>query len=179
MTSKEYLAGYPDRVNALVERLKKAVDGLTDEQFNTKQEDGWWSIGQIIEHLMIANGPYLVEMAHVAKSAPRSGGTDEIKHTWFGRFLINAMDKPNIPAHRSMHPGPGPMEKSKVDDWAAQYSELVSIAKNSDGINLTEAKIRNPFVKLAKMNVADMFEIIAAHTERHVKQIEELALRFA
>ncbi len=178
MTSKEYLAAYPARVEGLVGRLKAAIDGLSDEQFNQKQADGWWSIGQIIEHLTIANAPYMNEMESIAKSAPKAGGTDEIKHSFFGKFLLGAMDKPNTPAPKSMIPHEGPTPRGIVDDWLKQYGKLVKIAAMYDGVNLTEAKVRNPFFKLAKMNIGDMFEIILAHTERHVKQIEGLAAGF-
>lgn len=179
MTSKEYLAAYPARVNSLVARMNKAVNSLTDEQFNQKQANGWWSIGQIIEHLYIATAPYLSAMTEISQTTPKKGGGDEIKHTWFASFLISAMDKPNTPAPKSMIPKPGPTPRSTLVAWLGQMEGLLEIAHRSDGINLTEAKIRNPFVKLMKMNYCDMFEIIVAHNERHVKQIEELSASFA
>lgn len=178
MTSKEYIAAYPNRIQDLRDRLVKAIEGLSDEHFNQKQPDGWWSIGQIIEHMTIANAPYLSAMGDIAQTTPKAGGTDQVHHTWFAKFLLGAMDKPNTPAPKAMIPKPGPTPRSVVDTWLSQIDELMAIAKRSDGINLTEAKIRNPFIKLMKMNFADMFEVSAAHTERHVKQIEGLSSSF-
>jgi hypothetical protein len=98
-----------------------------------------------------------------------------IKHTIFGKFIIRATGpKGNVPAPKSLHPRPGPYTPDIVDRWAAQTQAFLELAKGVGEIDLCSMKVRNPFIRMLRMNLADCFMIVAEHTERHVQQIEIL-----
>nr|CAA9249800.1 hypothetical protein AVDCRST_MAG63-1860 [uncultured Armatimonadetes bacterium] len=58
-------------------------------------------------------------------------------------------------------------------EWHRQQAELISLIDRAAGVDLSAASVRNPFLPVIRMNVADCLEIVTAHTERHVGQIEE------
>lgn len=79
----------------------------------------------------------------------------------------------NAPAPKALYPGPGPYEFEVVDRWEANHRELIEIARLAVGKNISRTGMRNPFFHWIRMNLADAFEIIEQHGERHLGQVEE------
>lgn len=148
------------------------------EQLNWKAEPTRWSAGQIYAHMMLANAQYLPLLKIAIDGAPRARVGDSVQHTWFGQFIIKgAGPEGNAPAPKSLHPRSTPFDKDVVEQWAAQTQDFMDLARRAHGADLCAAKIKNPFIPLLKLNLADCFEILTEHTERHIRQIEALAER--
>ncbi len=131
-----------------------------------------WSPLQILDHMMRTNGPYVTALPAVVQAAPEGGATD-VRHTWFGGFLIKvAGPKGNAPAPKQVVPAAGPLPSTTMDAYLEQSSTLRQLMELGQGKDLNRARLSNPFVKIFRMSVADVFEIVAQHTERHVGQIE-------
>ena len=97
-----------------------------------------------------------------------------MKFSFVGKMIIKgAGPDGNVPVMKVMVPSPGPYELSLVDDWVKQHEEILSLLRKANGFDPSAARISNPFIPILKMNLADAFEIIAVHGERHVGQIEE------
>jgi len=59
-----------------------------------------------------------------------------------------------------------------VDEWQTLKNRLRELSELAKGFNLSHG-VRNPFIKMFRMNLGDLFAVIDVHTERHVCQIEE------
>ena len=159
-----------------IERGRAVGRKLDVSGLNFKPDPKRWSAGQIFEHMMLANAYYLPVMKAAIEGAPRSKSGDVVQHTWFGRFVIKgAGPDGNAPAPKSLHPRGGSFDTTVVDKWATQTQAFLDLARRSHGIDLCSMRIKNPFIPLFKANLADCFEILAEHTERHIRQIESLA----
>jgi len=133
---------------------------------------GRWSPAQIFEHLRLANEPYLHALPSAIQHAP-TGDEAAIRTTWFGRTLLK-MSGPdgNAPAPKPLIPGNGPFGEEPFAAWLGQQERLARLIAEAKGRNIGAVKIRNPFLKFARMTICDALLILFAHTERHLGQIE-------
>jgi uncharacterized damage-inducible protein DinB len=173
MKQAQYIAEYPSRIDHLVGRLTSACERMSDEQFNAKRDGSDWSPAQIIDHMMIANRGYLPVIEAAIKNAKRGDG--ELNHSWFGKTLIKlAGPAGNAKAPKWLTPGGGPFTRDILQECIDQHRGIAELSRMCEGVDLSKTTFRNPYVRLFKMNLADAFEAIAQHAERHIGQIEEL-----
>jgi hypothetical protein len=170
MTFDELVDGAAARSLENEQRAVSAAEPLTDEQFN-KPVGRDWSVAGVFKHLCLASEPYLDAMEKaIAECRPGSG---EVKHSWLGKFLIKASGpNSNSPAPGFLVPPDYKLSKEVVSEWRgheARFRKLCEMAKGKD----LSYKVRNPFIKFLRMNVADMFAVMDVHAERHVGQIME------
>jgi hypothetical protein len=176
VTSGALLESVSDRLEDLVERVQVLSQGLDDAAMNRKPDPKRWSIGQIFDHMIMGAEGYLPKIREALQSSRREGVEREVNHTWFGRLVIKAAGpSSNAPAPKQLVPGSGPYRREIIDRWLAQHQEILDLAKKSHGFDLTAIPMRSPIIKLFNMNLADVFEVLAGHAERHVGQIEALA----
>ena len=172
MIQNELLDKCEAQLKDLIERLPKAVEGLTDEQFNTPAPGGPWSIAGIIDHMNIAAGPYFVAAAPLVKNGPRNSGS-AVKNTFFGGMITKAAGpNGNAPAAGNMAPSKATYDKAVLHEWLTIHNQILELVTDARTADLNQ-KFKNPFVGFLKMNLVDFFTIMSEHAERHVRQIEE------
>jgi hypothetical protein len=172
MTSAELLTSVIDRLDSLEARTRAAFDKLDDDAANKPVPPSNWSPYQILDHLMKSDVPYLPLLRDAIANAP-DGDSVAVRHSFFGKFIIKgAGPSGNAPAPRPLIPDPGPHSRAVLDNYLVHARELRSIFVSAKGKDLNLPRFNNPFVRIFKMSVADLAEIAAVHTERHIGQIE-------
>jgi hypothetical protein len=175
MVCSTFLEDIAARTEKLIGRAHAATVGLSEEALNGKPGPKEWSIAQIFEHVRIANEAYLPAMQRAAEQA-NFGRDVEVRHTLFGSLLIKASGPSgNAPAPKRLIPGEGPFERDVVERFAIDHGQVIELAQRCEGVDLTRVKVRNPFLPVIGMNLADCFEIVVGHGERHIAQIEALS----
>ncbi len=173
MTFDELIEEAVSKNREHLERTRKAITGVSDWDLNRKPPSGDWSPGQIFRHLVLTNTPYLTLLPEAASRAPgaRSG---EVQHTRIGGFIVaQAGPGTNAPAPRAFVPEEGSFGASTIEEWVAGQESLHKVIQDCKGKDLNAKVIRNPVLKVFRMNLADVLQILTVHTERHVQQIEE------
>ena len=154
--------------------LEAAVDGAP---LDWQPPSGGWSVGQVLEHLCVANDSYLVELRRVlggaGSSAPSGGGADA---TWrpslAGRFLARSMESPRkLPAPKMWQPSPSP-RPNVIAEFLVRQREIEALIERSRGVEWRRARLASPVSGLIRMNIGDAFTILVRHAERHFRQIE-------
>lgn len=172
MTCEEALANFEKRMVDQIERMRKATNGLSDEQLRAQPEPGVWGVGQVIEHLNMATGPYLTVMDRAIRGA-LGDGSGLLKLTFLGRLIAKAAGPDgNAPAPKAMSPGANQTGED-VAEWFRQADRVLELLSAARGKELVKTKFKNPFVSVISMNLCDGFTIIVEHNERHIRQIEE------
>jgi hypothetical protein len=162
------------RLQDQISRGVTAGRNVSIEQLNWLPEPKRWSMAQIYEHMMLGNAPYVGAVEDGI--AQGRTGPAPLKHSLVGKLIFkNAGPSGNVPAPKPMVPTPGPYPAEIVDRWAKQTQLFIDLGRSARNIDLCSIKVRNPFIKFLKLNLADAFMIIAEHTERHVQQLEVLA----
>ena len=172
MNSDAFLDEIGHKAQDHVNRARVIMESIDDSVINRVPAGNLWTVGQVFDHLIIANTPYLAIMEEKVR-LPKDG-PGEIKHTWIGNFLMKAAGPSgNAPAPKAMIPADPPTSRERIDLWFVQMGLFLQFIDQAKGLNLSTVKVRNPFLKLFGMNLADFFGVISEHTERHLRQIEE------
>ncbi len=172
MDSTDFLDQVRDTAQDQINRMRVVMDSVTDEVFNRVPPGGEWTPGQVTDHLIIANTPYLSAMEKAIEAAPKTGPVP-ISHTFIGKLIFkNAGPAGNVPAPKSMIPPPPPTKRERASLWFEQMDIFLRLVERAKNVDISGIKIRNPIVPLFRMNLADFFKITVEHTERHVQQIE-------
>lgn len=170
MTFGELLEGVAARAAEHERRALSAIEGLSSEQFN-KPAGKEWSVAHVFKHLCLADEPYLNAMQEALASA--KDGTGEVQHSMVGKFLIKVSGpEGNAPAPGFLVPPALALSRGVVDEWRKHHTRFIELVESAKGKDLS-TKTSNPFIKFLRMSIADMLAVMDAHTERHVRQIEE------
>lgn len=170
LKGEAFLDEYQQAVQAQLVRLRQAVQGMTEGELNHREGDAW-SIGQILEHLILSHEPYLKRMEAAAENAAK--GECEAKMTFIGeRIYKGAGPDFNAPVGPGLSPKMTHHDSSVIVRYAQLTEDSIALAKRLKGVDLTQAKFRNPIIPLFKMNLVDGFAIMQTHGERHLRQIE-------
>lgn len=173
MNSDDFLDECRAKAQDQVNRARIVMESIDDAGINYVPKGDLWTVGQVFDHMIMANTPYLATIESQLDRAPREG-PGEINHTFFGKMIMkHGGPEGNVPAPKSMVPPPPPTARERIDLWFAQMTLFLEFIDRAKGIDLSNVKARNPFFKLANMNLTDYFGIAVQHTERHIRQIEE------
>lgn len=154
--------------------LEAVENELTYAQLCWRPAEKQWSIGQIVEHLLLTDAPCLETFVGLLATAPR--GETEWKPTIMGRLIIKAVEpqtqrktragKVHLP---SAQPAPG-----IVADYVAIRMRLLDVIVQSAGVDLNRVKTNRPIKTPLRYNLGDAFMILSRHTERHLQQIDRI-----
>jgi uncharacterized damage-inducible protein DinB len=148
-----------------------ATKGLSEAQWNFKPATNRWSVAEVTEHIAAAED-FLMDMVQkqVMTAPPRAAGED-VKA--IDDFVLKAIPDRTVKAK-----APEPLEpnnrfgspKSSLKHFQDSRAKTVSFLKNTK--DLRQHAADSPLGK--KLDGYEWVLFIAAHSERHTKQIEEV-----
>lgn len=167
--ARSHLEGYARRLESSADRLAAAVATASDGRLAEPLPPSGWDASQIVRHMLAGNEEYLK-----ALSALPPGRQGPLERTWLGRkveeFAGEKGDRVKVPA--AFLPGPPEPTRPAAAELDAQIRSLYALAKRFGEEGCHGLRMRNPVFHWFKMTVPDAFAVLAAHTERHVGQIE-------
>lgn len=150
-----------------------AVKDLTDEQWRWKPAPGRWSVGEVAEHIVLAEGLLFVKLQEALDSPPNS---DWEKKTAGKTELILKVMAPRLgkaQAPEAIVPQ-GKLTRAEVmsrfDEVRAKTLRFAEETK----IALKEHTSEHPFAFFNTLNAYQWLIYIPLHNMRHDKQIEEV-----
>jgi|SRR5215472_11988523 len=153
------------------ERLLRSPRSLTPEQLDYKPAPERWSVGEILEHLAIAESRLLPRIEEVLR-----GSTDPTKRSaWEGRdealLQFIASRAPRIQA-------PDPIQPTGRWRGEELLGQLEAVRqRTSEFAATTHAELRRYFSTHPVLGELDCYQwllIAGAHFERHCAQVEEI-----
>jgi len=143
---------------------------------------GGWSVGQVFEHLCVANDDYLKVLRPLIVGLPASPDGDGSALTWrpsfAGGFLARSMQSARkLPAPKSWRPLAEPRD-GVIGEFLARQREIVQLIERSMAHEWRRMKLTSPLSPLIRMNAGDAFTILVRHAERHFRQIDERLVAF-
>lgn len=138
---------------------------------------GSWSIGQVFEHLCVANDSYLTTLRNLLATPPDGGpsrSTNPWKPSLAGRFLVASFESTRKqPAPKIWRPAPEP-RANVIGEFLEREREIVALIERSMAFDWTRLRLASPVSSLIRMNVGDAFTILVRHAERHFRQIDRI-----
>lgn len=156
-------------------RFLASLDGLTDEQWSRHPSPGRWSIAECAEHVTAAELPLARFFAVTAVLRPTEGERREIREKDdFVRLLLGDRSRPGESPERIRPRGRFASREETIRAFEERR------AANMAYVRETSEPLRDRFAPHPFAGVIDGYQWLlhlAAHTDRHTAQIEEI--RFA
>lgn len=155
--------------------LAEPFHDLTDAQLNWRPADDAWSIGQCIEHLLLANRQYLPVMRAAVDSTPPREGDEEptYRSSFLGRLMVYAVgpdSKMSVPVPKQLVPSAAPVTQIIVKEFDTNTRAIIQLLADTAEIDLSRVKIQSPFAVWMRLRLGDAFKIIEVHNKRHLLQ---------
>jgi hypothetical protein len=162
------------------ERIATVVRPLDGSQINQHPEPDGWSVGQVLEHLCVADELYRGPFADLIRhSRPDAGApAREWKSSFIGGLIAESLIRPKpLNSPKVFRPGPTP-RNGVVEDLLGRELTFVKTMDDAASYDWRALRIRSPALPhwAPKMNAGDGFRIHIVHLTRHSRQIERLAL---
>lgn len=161
---------------SLHQRVATLARALDPEQLVRRPAPDAWSVGEVLEHLCIADELYakpvatLIHRAHIDAGAPLR----EWKPSLLGKFVAGALEKPRkMKTPRKMRPATSP-RNGVVEDFLTRDSRLLHRMDDSTTLDWNDLRLATPAfpVPVLKLNLGDVFRIHVVHVRRHLAQME-------
>lgn len=170
-----------DRALGSHRRIAELARPLDPERLVRRPPDGGWSVGEVLEHLCVAEEAYEpLVMALLRQARPDAGApAREWSPTFFGKFLVRSLaGTGRLPSPKVIRPGKSP-RGGVVEAFLAQQTSLATRLDQAAGFDWRALTLRSPLVPavlrpLARMNLGDAFSVSVVHVERHTRQIERV-----
>jgi uncharacterized damage-inducible protein DinB len=161
-----------DYYNKTRERLLSDVKGLSAKQLSFKADSSRWSVAQCVEHIALAENLIWQWIAATEKQAPTPEKKSEVKYT-DEQLIKMTIDR----SKKFQAPEPlQPVGKFASTDEALKYfnNKRDSIIAY---ISTTQDDLKDHFIVhpvFGTLNLYQGFLLLAAHSERHTLQLEEV-----
>ncbi|WP_153800478.1 DinB family protein [Foetidibacter luteolus] len=153
------------------DRLLNDVKGLSEQQLNWKATDSSWSIANCIEHITASEKALFDMVQGVLQQPADPSKKGEVKHTDEGIIKIITDRSFKAKAPEALRPSG---QFGNVAETLATYEERRDSLMNFT--KTTTADLRSHYLDFpfGKIDAYQGLLFIAAHSERHTLQIEEV-----
>jgi hypothetical protein len=162
-------------LDAVDARLRAAADALPAARWAERRADGGWSLGEVLEHMCLANEAYLPYLrAMVERGGAAGAGDDAWRPTLFAGLLAWALAAPRrLSAPRTIRPGPSP-RPGVLEALLATHDEIRALMTRAERLDWRRMRFTSPFAWWVRPNFGDACLILLRHGERHAGQMERL-----
>lgn len=153
------------------ERVTSTLEGLSEAQLNFKATPESWSVAEIVEHLAISENMFSGMLEGAMKEPANPAMRDSVTMTDEKLIGFISVRDTKIKTPEPFEPtGKFGTYEETLKTFSAKRKEHVEF------ISSTEADLRNHYGKLpfATIDGLQIVLFMSGHTERHVKQMEEV-----
>jgi hypothetical protein len=148
-----------------------ATKGFSEAQWNFKPAPDRWSVAEVTEHIAAAEDLLMKRLQDEAMKAPPRTGSEDVKA--IDAFVLQA-----IPDRSHKAQAPEPLKpnnrfgspKESLKHFTDSRAKTIAFLKKTN--DLRQHATDSPLGK--KLDAYEWLLFIAAHSERHTKQIDEV-----
>lgn len=158
--------------------FRTIADPLSAAQLAWAPPEGGWGVGQVLEHLVTANGLYLqlCESLVARGLAAPPAATVAWKPSFVGGFLARAVAPEatrKLPAPKVFRPGPTP-RANVLPTFVGMQEQLASLIERAAPLDWNRLRGPSPVTRLIRVNLGDAFQILVNHSARHLGQAQRI-----
>ena len=160
------------------QRVATLTRALDPERLVRRPTPPGWSVGEVLQHLCVADELYrkpvlaLVNSARPDAAAPAR----EWKPTFAGNLIARSLENPRkIKSPMRMRPGPTP-QGGVVEDFLARDRRMIDLMDQAASLDWRALRLWSPAtpVPILRLNLGDVFRIHVVHVRRHLAQMERV-----
>lgn len=160
------------------ERIAAMVRPLDPSKLNEHPDQKGWSVGQVLEHLCVADELYEEPFNALIRGARPDAGAParDWKPSFIGGRIAAALLNPKpLKGPKVFRPGPTP-RNGVVETLLSREMRFVQAMDDAASYDWRALRIGSPALPswAPRMNLGDGFRIHTVHVTRHARQIERL-----
>lgn len=151
----------------------EAFGELSEEQLNWKPAPEVWSVGQVIDHVMVTNSTYLPILAALRAGTyqPHFNARFGFLASLFGKMILRSV-QPESKRKQKTFPPFEPSRSAIPGDIVARFethqARLAQEIENTHG--LLDRVVSSPANRAIVLRLTRVFDILVAHERRHLAQ---------
>ena len=166
-----------ERFEAATQRARELAGGLGEEELGWHPPAGGWSVGEVLEHLVVSADSYLDKLPAVTAKAKRgaAGPGTPWKPSLMGGYLAKSLAPGTraLPAPKIYRPAETP-RADVLEQFIDRQNRFVRAMDDAAGLVWTTVRMGSPVLALVRVNLGDVFAVNCVHVERHLGQIERV-----
>jgi hypothetical protein len=159
-------------------RITEIARALDPEQLVRQPAPGMWSVGHVLEHLLLMDALFFAPVEPLVRTARRdaSAPARPWRPSFIGRKIAESLTKPSpLSAPKAGRPKtPRPAVVERFAENGARFEGLLDDATSLDWNAIRLRPPVAPWLPI-KINLGDVFNIHTVHVQRHLRQIERVA----
>ncbi len=175
MDIKRWLQQIDDVTNSIQEEFQI----LSHDQLNWKPNASSWSIGQVIDHLIVINKTYFPILEQLKKGTYKLIWLGKINFIvrFFGDFILGTVNPDRKKKMKTLpiwEPTKSNIDLNIISKFAEQQKLLKENIQNASALLERGTVISSPANRIIVYKLDRAFEIIVTHERRHLEQAREL-----
>jgi len=163
----------------VADETRRAFGQLSAEQINWRPSKTEWSIGQVFDHLIISNRPYLTIIEEVRERRKRRRAWERMPllPRFFGKSLISTLRPDSgrkVKARPAFYPSTSHISAEIITNFIEQQDRLLTLMEATRGLNLDGITITSPVVRFITYSLMDAYRIIVVHEQNHFVQARQV-----
>jgi hypothetical protein len=155
-------------------RAEEQLGGLTSKQLNWRPNPDEWSVGQCLDHLILATTTYFPTFRAIQAGTKRPTGWERVPllPSLFGPWLIRLLSperSAKVPAPAVFRPTESLVDPQIVRTFAATQQELVRFMAGTAPRDLDRI-VTSPASSFITYDLLDAYRIIVVHAQLHLQQ---------
>lgn len=171
------------KIEAVTTDFITSFGGLNFQQINQKPDSNTWSIGQIINHLIITNESYYPVIESVQQGSYKIPLIGKIGFMvdFLGNFVLKTVQpdaKRKSKTFKIWEPSSSDIREDIIERFKNHQSDLKKVISGSDDLLERKTVISSPVNRNFVYKLETAFDILVAHEQRHYNQAERLLSNF-
>lgn len=175
MTSSEFIRQRLLKGEDAKRKVSSEFSSLSLPQLNWKPAPDSWSIGQCLDHIIIANSLYFPRLKKI------SDGND-VASFWekrspltnfFGRFFVNNLQedaKSKMKTTKVFLPSTSNIDLDVIGRFYQHHDTFMDLISKCARLNLEEIVITSPEFRFVTYKLRDVIQFLVQHEHRHINQ---------
>ena len=176
---KDKINKWLQRIDLQTERVNSLFGKMSHAELCKKPDEKQWSIAENLQHLIVINNSYFPVIETIRAGKQKLGflsGFAFIRN-FFGKMILAAVQpdrKKKMKTFPLWEPAQYSSNENLIETFVKHQESLKKLISDAEDLLLKNAVIASPANKNIVYSLADAFEIIVTHEERHVNQAMEL-----
>lgn len=166
------------RAEMVRQDVRDEFANLTAFQLNWKPTPESWSIGQCLDHMMVADRSYFPQVETILQGKYRRPFWSLVpgKPKVWARLLVTMLKDPNrkLQTVDVFFPTEAKVSEAIVDHFEEHEALVIQYLKRMDAVNTGKYYVKSPVSNYITYSLRDLAEIMLLHQERHFKQAKRI-----
>ena len=157
------------------EKVKTEFTGISPEQLNWKPSPNAWSIGQCLEHLLISDSTYFMDLEKITRGNYQKSFWERyspLTSTW-GRFMKQRLQEQvgtKMKAPKKIQPSQSNINMSIMDRYHKNLDQFLGYISKCGDIDIDKTILTSPIASIVTYSLRDGLQFLIQHEHRHINQ---------